>query len=56
VLIVKNSAGPMTEAEQDELRTLVREAEEIALVNARLLAGQRHRLAPSPSGAGSNAS
>jgi len=34
------------------LQTLVREAEEITLANARLLAEQRHRLARSPSGAG----
>jgi hypothetical protein len=56
LLMAKNSAGPMTEAERNELQTLVREAEEITLANARLLAEHRHRLAPSPSGAGGHAS
>ena len=56
LLMAKNSAGQMTEAERDELRTLVREAEEITLVNARLLVEQGRRLARSPSGAGGNAS
>ena len=56
LLMAKNSAGPMTEAERNELQTLVREAEEITLANARLLVEQRHRLARSPSGAVGNAS
>jgi hypothetical protein len=51
LLMTKSSAGRLTEAERDELRTLVREAEEITLSNARLLAEQRHQLAPPPSGA-----
>ena len=56
LLMAKNSAGLMTDAERSELQTLVREAEEITLANARLLAEQRHRLAWSPSGAGGDAS
>ena len=56
LLMAKNSAGQMTDAERNELQTLVREAEEITLSNARLLAEQRHRLAPPPSGAGGHAS
>ena len=55
-LMAKNSAEQMTGAERHELQTLVREAEEITLANARLLVEQRHRLARSPSGAGGNAS
>ena len=55
LLMAKNSAGQMTEAERNELQTLVREAEEITLANARLLAKQRHRLAPPLSGAGGHA-
>ena len=56
LLMAQNSAGPMTQAERSELQTLVREAEEITLSNARLLVEQRHRLARSPSSAGGNAS
>jgi len=44
-LMAKNSEGRMTRAEQDELRGLVREAEEITLANARILAGQREQMA-----------
>src|SRR5205085_1635123 len=55
LLMEKNSAGRLTEAERDELRTLVREAEAMTVSNARLLAEQRHRLAPSPSGADGSA-
>jgi len=56
LLMAKNSAGELSEAERNELQTLVREAEELTLANARLLVDQRHRLARSPSGAGGNAS
>lgn len=55
LLMTKNSAGQMTEAERNELQKLVREAEEITLANARLLAEQSHRLAPSPSNVRGNA-
>lgn len=44
VLMSKNNQGELTEAEHEELRSLVREAEEILLVNARILAGQQLRL------------
>jgi hypothetical protein len=54
-LMEKNSAGQITKAERDELQTLVREAEETTLANARLLVEQRRRLARSPA-AGVNAS
>jgi hypothetical protein len=47
VLMAKNNEGLLTGAEQRELRTLVREAEEITLENARRLAGQRQKLASS---------
>jgi hypothetical protein len=40
-LMAKNNAGQLTGGERDELRVLVREAEEITLANARILAGQR---------------
>jgi len=43
-LMAKNNAGGLTESERDELQTLVREAEEITLANARLLVAQRRRL------------
>jgi hypothetical protein len=49
-LMAKNNAGPLTKAESNELQTLVREAEEITLANARLLVVQRHRLDSSRSG------
>jgi hypothetical protein len=55
LLMAKNSAGQLTEAERTELQTLVHEAEEITLSNARLLSEQRHRLAPPPSGAAGDA-
>jgi hypothetical protein len=51
-LMEKNSAGQITEAERDELQTLVREAEEITLANARLLAEQHQRLARSSAAGG----
>jgi hypothetical protein len=44
-LMAKNNDGALTSAEQQELRGLVREAEEITLDNARTLAGQRRQLA-----------
>ena len=47
-LMTKNNAGTLTETERGELQTLVREAEEITLANARLLVAQRHRLDPTP--------
>jgi hypothetical protein len=43
-LMAKNNEGMLTPAEAEELRGLVREAEELTLSNARLLAGQRRRL------------
>jgi DNA-binding Xre family transcriptional regulator len=44
ILMQKNNQAPLTEAERDELRSLVRAAEEILLTNARLLAQQQQRL------------
>jgi hypothetical protein len=44
-LMAGNNQGSLTEAERKELRTLVREAEEVMLDNARTLAGQRQQLA-----------
>lgn len=44
ILMAQNNAGTMIEAERNELQALVREAEEITLTNARLLAKQRQRL------------
>ncbi|HLK56763.1 MAG TPA: hypothetical protein VKU00_09375, partial [Chthonomonadaceae bacterium] len=55
-LMAQNNAGPMVEAERSELQALVREAEEITLTNARLLAAQRQKLATSPIGAATHAS
>jgi hypothetical protein len=40
-LMTKNNKGQLTDGEREELRALVREAEEITLANARILAGQR---------------
>jgi hypothetical protein len=45
VLMARNNEGQLTDAETEELRALVREAEEMALANAHVLAGQRKRLA-----------
>ena len=45
-LMDKNNEGVLTSAERRELRALVRDAEEIALSNARKLAGQRRSLTP----------
>jgi Cro/C1-type HTH DNA-binding domain len=45
VLMAKNNDGRLTRAEQGELQDLVREAEQITLENARMLAGQRRELA-----------
>jgi hypothetical protein len=39
--MVKNNEGSLTDGEREELRALVREAEEMTLANARILAGQR---------------
>ena len=44
-LMTNNNEGRLTPSERGELQTLVREAEEITLLNARLLAGHRARLA-----------
>lgn len=41
VLMVRNNAGALSPAERSELQTLVDEAEEITLANARLLVAQR---------------
>ena len=43
-LMAKNNDGWLTDTEREELRTLVREAEEITLNNARLLSEQNKRL------------
>ncbi|MBI1831517.1 MAG: hypothetical protein HYR84_08720 [Planctomycetes bacterium] len=43
-LMVRNNDGQLNRAEQVELRQLVREAEEITLVNARILAGHREKI------------
>lgn len=45
-LMTKNNAGSLTPIERDELQTLVHEAEQITLANARLLAQQQQRLEP----------
>ena len=44
-LMARSNEGTLTKAERQELRALVREAEEIMLDNARRLAEQRQRLA-----------
>lgn len=44
-LLTKNTEGKLAKGEAEELRVLVREAEEMTLVNARILAKQRRRLA-----------
>jgi hypothetical protein len=44
-LMARNNEGQLTRAEQAELRRLVREAEEVTLENARVLAGQRQPFA-----------
>jgi hypothetical protein len=40
-LMAKNNQGKLTDGESEALRALVREAEEMTLANARILAGQR---------------
>lgn len=45
-LMTKNNAGSLTATEREELQALVREAEQITLTNARLLAQQQQRLEP----------
>ena len=42
-LMGKNNDGKLNRTENEELRNLVRDAEEITLANARILAGQRTR-------------
>jgi hypothetical protein len=49
VLMAKNNAGRLTTTERPELEALVREAEEISLSNARVLAEQRGRWSAHPS-------
>ena len=44
-LMTKNNQGQLTNAESEELRALVREAEEMTLANARVLMRQRQQLA-----------
>ncbi len=44
VLMARNNEGQLTEQEQEELRALVRAAEEITLSNARVLQAQREQL------------
>ena len=46
-LMGRSNEGLLTNGEKQELRSLVREAEEIMLDNARRLAGQRQQLATS---------
>lgn len=46
LLMTKNNDGSLNEPERDELQNLVHEAEEITLVNARILAQQQQRLKP----------
>jgi hypothetical protein len=41
ILMAKNNEGQLTDGEREELQALVREAEEMTLANARILAGQR---------------
>ena len=45
VLMAKNNEGQLTKTESEELQALVREAEEMTLANAQVLARQRQRLA-----------
>jgi Cro/C1-type HTH DNA-binding domain len=45
-LMAKNNDGKLNRTEQDELRALVHDAEEITLANARILAGQRAQFVP----------
>ncbi len=47
LLMGKNNQGTVTEAEREELRSLVKDAEAMTLTNARLLSQQQQRLAPS---------
>ena len=49
VLMSKNNEGLLTASEHEELGVRVREAEEITLTNARLLARQHGRLSQVPS-------
>jgi hypothetical protein len=51
-LMGKNNQGELTVSEREELRGLVREAEEIMLTNARLLTQQQQRLKLEPMGNG----
>jgi hypothetical protein len=50
-LMTKNNAGSLADREREELRALVREAEEITIANARLLAQQQQQLEPGVYGA-----
>jgi hypothetical protein len=50
-LMTRNNAGSLTDRERVELQALVREAEDLTLANARLLAQQRQRLEPVSGGA-----
>ena len=51
-LMGKNNQGELTAPEREELRTLVREVEEVMLANARLLSQQQQRLKPEVLGSG----
>jgi Cro/C1-type HTH DNA-binding domain len=44
VLMAKNNDGKLNRDEHEELRSLVKVAEEITLTNARILAGQRPKI------------
>ena len=46
ILMTRNNAGSLTDPERSELHSLVREAEDLILANARFLAQQRQRLEP----------
>ena len=49
-LMTKNNSGVLTSAERNNLQTLVQEAQELTLRNARMLARQHHSLASSGGG------
>jgi DNA-binding Xre family transcriptional regulator len=49
-LMTKNNDGALTESERMRLQVLVREAEDLAIANAQVLATQMSRLEPSTQG------
>jgi len=50
ILMAGNNQGHLKDVERDELRALVREAEEVTVANARLLAQQQQQLERDPEG------